>query len=102
MRARLILAALAAAAGFGFSQPAAAGGWDDTHCCGGTVYIHHHVYYPSRYKHVYHVHRPAPRHVHVMHHMDAGCCVSYRPIAARRNYFAPRYTYKWRGYHRHW
>ena len=46
MRARLIMAIAAAALGFGLSQPAAAGGWDDGYCCAGTVYIHHHVYAP--------------------------------------------------------
>ena len=79
MRARLIMAAAVAGLGFGFSQPAAAGGWDDSSCCAGTVYVHHHVYAPVRYRHVYHC----------------------EPVYAYRSwdYFAPRYWY-WRG--RHW
>jgi len=42
MRARLVMAIAAAALGFGFSQPAAAGGWYDGGCCDGTAYVHHH------------------------------------------------------------
>lgn len=101
MRARLIMAAVAAVAGFGFSQSAAAGGWDDSHCCGGTVYVHHHVYHAPRYKHVYHIHRPGPRHVHVMHDVAPGCCVAYG-VPPRGSYFAPRYRWHWRGYGRNW
>ena len=67
MRARLIMAIAAAGLGFGFSQPAAAGGWDDSCCCAGTVYVHHHVYAPVRYRHIYHVHTPGPRHINVVH-----------------------------------
>ena len=63
MRARLIMAAAAAALGFGFSQPAAAG-FDG--CCEGTIYVHHHVYAPARYRHIYHVHTPGPRHINVV------------------------------------
>jgi hypothetical protein len=97
MRARLIMAAAAAALGFGFSQPAAAGGWDDSSCCEGTVYVHHHVYAPIRYRHVYHVHRAGPRHINVVDYpYNYGCC---GPAYTHRswNYFAPHYRWQWRG-----
>ena len=97
MRARLIMAAAAAALGFGFSQPAAAGGWDDSYA--GTVYVHHHVYAPVRYRHIYHVHKVGPRHINVVHPYAVGCCA---PAYAYRSwdYFAPHYRWHWRG--RHW
>jgi len=94
MRARLIMAAAAAALGFGFSHPAAAG-FDG--CCEGTVYVHHHVYAPARYRHVYHVHTPGPRHINVVDPYAGGCC---GPVYARRSwddYFFPRYRWYWRG-----
>lgn len=97
MRARLIMAIAAAGLGFGFSQPAAAGGWDDSACCEGTVYVHHHVYAPARYRHVYHVHTPGPRHINVVDYpYNYGCC---GPVYAYRSwdYFAPRYRWQWRG-----
>ena|SRR3979490_2067622 len=96
MRARLIMAMAAAGLGFGFSQTAAAGGWDDSYCCQGTVYVHHHVYYPPRYRHIYHVHTPGPLHVNVVHPYAAGCCA---PVYTYRSwdYFAPRYHWYWRG-----
>jgi hypothetical protein len=96
MGARLIMAM--AGLVLGFSQPAAAGGWDDSYCCAGTVYVHHHLYYPPRYRHVYHVHAPGPLHVNVVHYPYAyGCCAAYadRPWGD----FGPHYWY-WRG--RHW
>jgi hypothetical protein len=91
MRSRLIMAALAGGAALALSQPAAA--FDDSHCCAGTVYVHHHIYKPARYKHVYHLHRPGPRHVHVYHHAD-GCCA----VPPRRNYFAAGYRWQWRNW----
>ena len=101
MRARLLVAFAAAGLALGLSQPAAAGGWDDGSCCEGSVYVHHHVYAPVRYRHLYHVHRPGPRHVNVVHYpYAADCCgrVYYRSW----DYFAPpRYRWYWRGY-RHW
>ena len=67
MRARLFLAIAAGALGLAFSQPAAAGGWNDGYgCCAGTVYVHHHVYAPVRYRHIYHRHVPGPRHINVV------------------------------------
>jgi hypothetical protein len=87
MRAIMYRAVAAAAAGFGLSQPAAAGGWD-YECCGGTVYVHHHVYYPPRYVHVYHHHKPrGARHINVVHY-PYGCC----------DYVAPWRVYHWRRY----
>ena len=97
MRARLIMAIAAGGLGFCFSQPAAA--WDDGYCCEGSVYVHHHVYAPIRYRHIYHVHTPGPRHINVVHPYAGGCCA---PVYAYRSwdYFAPRYRWYWRG--RHW
>ena len=90
MRLTMIMAVATAALGFGLSsQPAAAGGWDDG-CCGGNVYIHHHVYYPPRFVHVYHHHRPAARHLNVVHYAY-DCC----------GYVAPRRAYRWH-YRRYW
>jgi len=99
MRARLVMEIAAAALGFGFSQPAAAGGWYDGGCCEGTAYVHHHVYAPIRYRHIYHVHTPGPRHINVVHPYTGGCCA---PVYAYRSwdYWAPRYRWYWRG--RHW
>lgn len=75
------------------SQPAVAGG----DCCyygGADVYVHHHVYYPPRrVKHVYHVHRPGPTHVHV---------IEYAGPYVGTYYWRPRYYYRWRGYDRGW
>ena len=92
MRMRLIMAVAAVALGFGlgFTQPAAAGGWDHG-CCGGNLYIHHHVYYPPRFVHVYHHYRPAARHINVVHY-GYGCC----------GYYAPRRAYRWHGHRRYW
>lgn len=90
MRLRMIMAVTAAALGFGLSQPASAGGWDDG-CCGGRVYIHHHVYYPPRYVHVYHHYLPAARHLHVVQYRN-DCC----------GYFAPRAAYRWHHFRRYW
>ena len=80
MRMRMLMAVTAAALGFGrgFSQPAAAGGRDHG-CCGGNAYIHHHVYYPPRFVHVYHHHMPAARHFHVVHYRH-GCCGSEQRV----------------------
>lgn len=87
MRIPMFMAAAAAVLGFGFSQPASAGGWDRG-CCGDRVFIHHHVYYPPRFMHVYHHHRPiGARHLNVVHY-DYACC----------GYFAPRRRYYWRRY----
>ena len=100
MRARLILAAAAAALGFGFSQPAAAGGWDEGGCCAGTVYVHHHVYAPVRYRHIYHVHTPGPRHVNMVHPYayGPGCCAPRYAFGYRSwDFWAPRYRWYWRG-----
>ena len=88
MRVTILMAAAAAALGVGFSQPAAAGGWD-VGCCGGKVYVHHHVYYPPRYVHVYHHHKPrGARHVNVVHYYY-GCCgaVESKPFYRWRRYW---------------
>jgi hypothetical protein len=89
MRMRMIMVAMAAALGFGLgsSQPAAAGGRDPG-CC-GNAYIHHHVYYPPRFVHVYHHYRPAARHYNVVHY-NYVCCGGHAP---RRH---------WHGYRRWW
>ncbi len=62
------LAVVAAAA----ATPASAGGWgwDDGYY--GERVVHHHVYLPPRYVHVYHVHAPARRYVHVIGYEHAG------------------------------
>ncbi|KAB2913018.1 MAG: hypothetical protein F9K29_17470 [Hyphomicrobiaceae bacterium] len=108
MRRKASLAALPAvflaiatgALGLTLSQPAAA--WDDSHYR-GSLYIHHHVYYPPRVKHVYHVHRPGARHVHVVHYADRPHDYYYSargyPV---HGYFGPRYYYRWRGYGWNW
>ena len=94
MRARLILAGAAAALGLGLSQPAAAGGWDDSYCCeGGRTYVHHHVYQRPHYRHIYHVHKPGPRHVHVVHPGD--CCGTRYYGYGYPGYFAKPYFYRW-------
>jgi hypothetical protein len=91
MRMRMMMAALVVALGLGlglgWSQPASAGGWD--YGCCGNAYIHHHVYYPPRFVHVYHHYRPAARHYNVVH-IDVCCGGGYAP----RRY--------WRGYRRWW
>jgi|GEM_PF-6356578 len=99
MRTRRLTAIAAAALGVGLGAPASAGGWDDGYCCGhrhyghrhhgGTVYVHHHIYAPPRYRHIYHYHSPAPRHVHVVH---------YAPYAYGAGYFAPRRYHRWHWY----
>ncbi|HZT48136.1 MAG TPA: hypothetical protein VFA64_09190 [Hyphomicrobiaceae bacterium] len=108
MRARVFLAAAAGALGLAFAQPAAAGGWDDGYCCeGGYVYVHHHVYYPPRYRHVYHAHVPGPRHINVVHYpvYDYGCCGPWfrRLGYGYPGYFAAPYYYRWHWRaRRHW
>jgi hypothetical protein len=86
----MIVVAMAAALGFGLgaSQPASAGGWDRG-CC-GNAYIHHHVYYPPRFVHIYHHYRPAARHYNVVHYNYVCCGGGYAP----RRY--------WHGYRRWW
>jgi hypothetical protein len=94
MRARLIMGLAAGVLGIGLSQPAAAGGWDDSYgycCAGGRVYVHHHVYYPPRYRHIYYVHKPGPRHVHVVH----DCCGPRYYGYGYPGYFARPYFYRW-------
>ncbi len=101
-----IATAVAALAGLSWaaSQPAAA--FDDTYprpvpLYRSAVTIHHHIYLPPRYRHVYHIHRGGPEYAY------------FEPIRARRwgwryeevrlgGYFAPsRSTY--RSYRRaHW
>jgi hypothetical protein len=83
MRPITILSLAAAVLGLGLatSEPAKAGG-DDTYGY-GTVYVHHHVYAPNRYKHLYHYHQGGPRHIHVV---NGG----YDPHA---------WSYKTRGYY---
>lgn len=102
MRAGLILAALATALTFGVgaAEPAAAGGWDR----GGTVYIHHHMFAPAQYRHIYHLHRPGARHVHYMHFgpryaRPYRCCgPRFRNARTYAGFYAsPRfYAYRWR------
>jgi hypothetical protein len=89
MRMRLIMAVTAAVLGLGFglSQPAVAGG-GERGCC-GNAYIHHHVYYPPRFVHVYHHYRPTLRR-HTAVHYNYVCCGS-----------GTRYGH-WRGYRRWW
>ena len=96
MRLTATLALAAAALGLGVSQPAAA--FDDTHGV-GTVYIHHHVYYPPRYVHVYHHHRPAARHINVVHYAHDCCGYGH---GRGYGFFAPRRSYYWHGFRRHW
>jgi hypothetical protein len=92
MRTSTILASAAIALGLGLSSPAKA--WDDSRGY-GTVYVHHHIYYPVLYKHVYHIHRPGPYHVNVIQYPGAtfplgvyGC--------------APHDYWQWAGNRRDW
>ena len=85
MRVAMFVGVAAAMLGFGSGQPASAGELGPG-CCGDRVFIHHHVYAPPRYMHVYHYHRPiGARHLNVVHYN--ACC----------NYAAPR-RYHWRRY----
>jgi hypothetical protein len=106
MRARLFLAIALGVLGLAFSEPAAAGGWNDGYgCCAGTVYVHHHVYAPVRYRHVYHRHVPGPRHINVVDYPGHGCCGPryYAWSYGYPGYFAaPYYRWQWRGGRRHW
>jgi len=92
MRSTGFLAIAAAAFGLSISQPATA--WDDSYVS-GTVYVHHHYYAPLRYKHLYHLHKPGPRHIHVVHgpcgyrHRDAGGC--FAPWGYRHAYYYRRF-----------
>jgi hypothetical protein len=89
----------------GMLQPAGAWGWDDTHPRynhyrpAGTLYVHHHVYLPYRTKHIYHYHRPGPRHVHVVETPCVAPCAGYRSpyFAYLGGYFAPRAYWPWAG-----
>lgn len=104
MRARLIMGLAAAAlGGVGLSQPAAAGGWDDSYCCeGGRAYVHYRVYHPPRYRDIYYVHKPGPRRVHAVHYHP------HRWFGPRHygygypGYFARPYFYRWQWRRRHW
>jgi hypothetical protein len=90
MRALAVLAFAATLLGFSFgaTQPAAA--WDDSHGY-GTIYLHHHVYYPGRFRHVYHIYKPSRRYAHAIRHR-----VGYgeRTYAYTGSYW-PRYHYRW-------
>jgi hypothetical protein len=97
MRCKLFTALGAIALGLAFSQPAAAGGWHDSYGTSygygtGNVYIHHHVYLPPRYRHVYHVHRPGTAHVHVVHAPRAGCCGTWGHAHPYRHF-----RWRWHG-----
>jgi hypothetical protein len=86
MRWKLLLAAAVAITGVNVSHPVAAGGRPP--CCGGVVYVHHHVYFPAVYRHIYHLHRPDALHTHVIHFSGppySACC-------------APKYAYWRSGY----
>jgi hypothetical protein len=93
MRRAIFMTVAAAAVGLGVSQPAAA--WDDSHGV-GSVYVHHHVYGPVRTKHVYHLHKAGPEHVHVVHF----------PYTYRRHtaggYFKPWHDPRGYGYRWYW
>jgi len=70
MRASLIMALAGLGLGVGFCQVAAAGGWDDIYCRGGTVFF-------------YHVPAPGPHHANVVHYPMlmgvAGRSIALRP-----------------------
>jgi hypothetical protein len=83
MRPAMILASATIALVLGVTLPAQA--WNDGRGY-GTVYVHHHIYAPLRYKHVYHIHGLGPYHVNVIDLSG----VSYAPGAygsARRVYW---------------
>lgn len=54
------------------ASPASAGGWDYDDYYYGERVVHSHVYLPPRYVHVYHVHAPVRRYVHVIGYEHAG------------------------------
>jgi len=105
MRGKLMLAGALAAAGC-LSVPARAGGWGEAPCCGPTVYVHHHVYFPPVFRHVIELHRPDASHVHVIHYADTpygACCAkgfSYQRSYA--GYFAGAIAYRWHGPPQRW
>jgi len=77
-----------------------AGGWDDSYCCAGTVYVHHRVYCPPRYRHISHVHAFGPRHVNVVDYPFAqGCCT---PVYSRLGWLRPAYWSYYRPYDWPW
>src|SRR5262245_61469750 len=94
MRSAVILAAAAAAVSLAATQPAAA--WGDDTPGVGSVYVHHHVYGPVRYKHVYHLHKRGPEHVHVVHFP-----YGYRKHTAG-GYFAPWHDPRGYGHRWYW
>lgn len=85
MRALAVLAFAAAVLGFSFgaSQPAAA--WDDSHGY-GTIYLHHHVYHPGRFRHVYHIYKPTRRYAAIRRRASYGYGASS---------YWPRHHYRW-------
>lgn len=114
---RMMMAGLVASIGVAVCGPASAGGWDhDDYGYGyygySTVYVHHHVVAPRRYVHVYHVRRPAPRHVHVIAYEHPGYYaysgyapyaygVYRRPSSFYRSYYPVRTVYPVRYQRRH-
>ncbi|MDX2203128.1 MAG: hypothetical protein NW223_10280 [Hyphomicrobiaceae bacterium] len=73
MRAlRLLLAGLGFAAVAMSATTASAGGWDHDYGYDyGRRAVYHDVYLPPRYVHIYRVHQPAPRYVHVIGYEQA-------------------------------
>ena len=106
MRWKLVLAAAAVVASCGFALPAMAGGWDRSPCCGGTVYVHHHVYYPPVYKHVYHLHRPDAGHIHIVEYggppYRACCATAYLYPRSFTGYFVPHVVFARHGRRGNW
>jgi hypothetical protein len=111
MRSKFMLAvtALALAAGFAFSSPAVAGGFDKVTAPAGYAQdrtVHHWVYYP-RYHHVYHVADKTQTDPYAWNYSSRG----YYPYHASQ-YWVPaeqmryRYRYKFTGekfkYHAAW
>jgi hypothetical protein len=96
MRAKLLLAALAALLTVSLSQTGSAGGWDES---GGVIQVPTTVYHPVPL-----------RHKHCMRHVRRGCWrgpqVAHAYVAYRYNpgwgYHHPRHHYRWRGYGWNW
>jgi hypothetical protein len=93
MRPSMILASATIALGLALTPPAKA--WDGNQGVYGTVYVHHHIYYPVRYKHVYHIHRPGPYHVNVIHYPG-------ERYALGAYGYAPQMYWRWASHRRDW
>ena len=93
MRAKLLVAAMAALLGLGLAQSAAAGGWDDGSAASAVVYVPTAIYYPA------HVRKKS-----CARHPRAACHAGFAPNAHPYTVYRyagsryPRYFYRLGGY----